>query len=143
MVIRRSIAIALLACAALPSWDGGVVVSAEQKEPGEAPAASVPTRVITRAQAGIVTIVEAGDLIEIRLPEPAAEGSVWRLIERRGEPALTVLNEPTISRDEHGEMIRLFRYRVVSAGRTELVFTRESVSPAATHERLGFTIEVR
>jgi hypothetical protein len=101
---------------------------------GRERAAPVPVIVLTAAREGAVTVAEAGDWVEVRLPD---EDPAWRLEELRGDARH---HEPqTLRRIVGGSAFQCFRLRVSSAGRLELVFRRRG-DPS---EPLSFELIVR
>jgi predicted secreted protein len=111
--------------------------------PGARPAASIPVHVLTQREAGSVTSVEQGDIIEVRLDEPAPAEAVWRMSRQRGSARIEALGEPARVQEPTGAK-RVFRFRALAIGELELAFARRTQAGAAEPERsMTFRLVVR
>ncbi len=112
----------------------GPAPNAQAQKAVNPPAARVPNWVLTRADSGRTQQVEAGDSLEVRLPEAAGDAP-WRLASSKGDATVIALTPPRVAPDGQ---LRVFAYRVTSAGQLELVFDR-----GAGSEALHFLIAAR
>lgn len=119
---------------------GPVNQGGAETDPQAGRGAPVPTHVLTEANAETLTEAEAGDWIEVHLPEPV-EPLEW---EQRGrhdlEPAGPAEGE--LQETEEGPR-RVFRYRALAVGRTSVTFALvlpESDRPP--RRQLTFPVEV-
>ena len=101
-------------------------MGAQTKEtsPVPLPAAPIPSHVLSREQAGSLTLAEQGDLIEVRLAEQAPATGTWRLLHQLGSGRVEALGQPALTADKSGAK-RVFRFRAVEVGSLELVFAYE------------------
>jgi len=91
--------------------------------------------------AGTITTAEQGDFIEIRLNEPPS-GGTWRLSNRLGDARLEAEGADRVVQKETGP-IRIFRFRALGVGRSELSFTLFAPESAAPVRELKFMFAVR
>lgn len=110
-------------------------------DPHKPPAIAVPTHVLTEELAGTVVEAEAGDWIEVHLPEPAAPVK-W---EPQSERGLEIEGPRTgeVRESEEGPL-RVFRYLTREVGRFGLSFTLSNPESDGPPDRtLEFTVAVR
>jgi len=109
--------------------------------PASVTAAPVPTHVLTQDKAGSLTLAEQGDLIEVRLQEPAP--GTWRLLRQTGGGQVAALGSATLVRDKTGTK-RVFRFRAVRIGTLELAFVFQAPNKTPRTEAVvafNFTIK--
>lgn len=110
---------------------------AQPAQPGreaDAPAAAVPTIVFAETDAGTVKQAEAGDTIEVRLPDTIPP---WAIAKISGDARY-------LAQDAQHVVVRgmkrlAFKIRVLSAGSLVLAFARQGRPDGS----LVFTVQVR
>ena len=106
------------------------------------PAIPIPVHVLTEQNAGVVTIVEQGDFIEVRLDEVSRERASWVVSALQEKGRIEQQGESTVIRDKTG-LKRVFRFRAAGAGQAEVTFFFHPPPGAQMHEALTFKLNIR
>jgi hypothetical protein len=121
---------------------GAVNNDSTRTEPPVQPAAPIPTHVLTEDHAGETVEAEAGDWVEVRLPEEVGAARSWQ---PQGEHGLEV-EGPASGKVVDGEegAVRVFRYRASALGESWLRFGLVGPESGGTAERsVTFALVVR
>ena len=110
------------------------------------PAARVPVHVLTKEQAGSLTVAEQGDFIEIRLDEQTSAGGRWWLERQTGDARIEVQGPAVLVEGTTGSkrVFRVFHLRALGVGALELVFVLRTPAQASRPQQaVTFRLVVR
>jgi len=108
-----------------------------------APAASVPTHVLTQDKAGALTLAEQGDLLEVRLVEQPSTSGTWRLLQQTGSGRAESLGPAMLVHDKTGTK-RIFRFRAAQIGTLVLAFVFQEPNKTPQPEvGVAFSITIK